>query len=142
MRRGLGLLVLVAAFATVLVAQHPDRAQATATQAPTLVMTGVLRCASGKFSALNDAGHQSFGIASVQTLSDRVRVTYTTPITAYGTAFADPDETYTIHDIDTGASGALDHMDIFIAKGGVKISPTAACISGSNIWVEAKGYLD
>lgn len=123
-----------------LVAQQASRAQATASLAPKIVMTGVIRCVGGVFEPLDDAGHQPFGISSVQTLSDRVRVNYTTTLSAYGTAFADPDETYVVNNINTGASGGYEYMDIFIAKGGAKIAPSSACISGSNIWVEAKGY--
>lgn len=136
----LGVALTGVAAITIPAAAISSSAQADA-GSPTLTMTAVIRCSNGVFSTIEDAGHRAFGVKSVSTLSDRVRVYYDVPLAAYGTAFADPDETYTINNIDTGASGALDHMDIFIAKDGVKLTPSQACISGANIWIETKGYL-
>jgi hypothetical protein len=102
---------------------------------PSLFLACVLRGVGGRFDVLDDEGHAPFGVASVETRSDRVRVHYTDPVHRLAVVTASSDETYVRAGIAAGVSGRLDCADVFFARNGSPITPAQACLSGSNAWL-------
>lgn len=102
---------------------------------PKLFLACVLRGIGGTFAVLDDTGHAPFGVAWVETLADRVRVHYTSPVYKLAAIQATSDETYVRAGIAAGVSGRLDAADVFFAQGGARVMPSQACLAGSNVWL-------
>lgn len=104
-----------------------------------------IRCDSaGVWSALNDSAHQPIGVSWVQTMSDRVRVHYQTPITLVHGGGAESDETYARHGIVAGASVGLVYADVYLVRDTDPVprpwlNPAGLYIPNSNVWVRVNG---
>jgi hypothetical protein len=107
---------------------------ATAVSTNTPDVQGAIRCTNGQYDVISDSGHTPRGITNVVTGTDRITVYYT-PMATVGSMQATADETYVINDYAVGASVGTDRVVLFLAKGGVKVSPASACLAYSNIWL-------
>lgn len=123
-----------AAIAAIAIAASTVTIRTLSSTAPTLHVSGAVRCSAGVYSAIDDSGHDPFGITSVTTMSDRVRVNYSA-MTAVSSTQVTADETYADNEVVPGASVGLDHTDILLYKAGVKVDPASVCYSGSNVWI-------
>lgn len=132
----LGTSVVVAVAALIGAAALPAGSATDPNRYDESAVKAVVRGTAYGWKTIDDAGHTPIGVHSVIEMSDRVRVVFTTPCTRIAGAGATPDETYVVNGIATGASVALGHMDILFAKNGARISPNAAQIVGSNVWVD------
>ena len=70
----------------------------------------------GYFQTIEDAGHRSTFIQSVETLADRVRLNYSPTATKVGTFFAKPDEALKAAGFTCGESVGTNSVDIFIYR--------------------------
>lgn len=86
-----------------------------------------------------DAGHRPFGVTSVETRWDRIRVHHT-PVSAIASAPAQSDETLGLAQISAHASAGLTYLDVFLRRNGVLVKPIDACLPYSNVWLLAYGW--
>lgn len=112
----------------------------TRTAAPTRFLACVVRGTASGWAVLDDAGHAPWGVASVEVLSDRVRIHYTQPQAQLAVVQATADETYVRQGIAVGVSAALDHADLFFARGTTPLAPSSVLYSGSNVWLSGDGW--
>lgn len=137
MKLAIGLWVAALALGGVLIACEERPAQGLGEDDPDLALAGTIRCTNGVYSVIDDAGHEPFGIASVQTYPTYVKVTYTSPWTKVAAMQTTPDETYVANDVTVGASVGLGFTNLKFAKGGTTVSPASVCYTGSNVWLTA-----
>jgi len=90
--------------------------------------------------ALNDAGHRPSGIASVEPLADRVRVTYSECAEKVGHLQATPDEQFAAAGVRVGASVGLCYADVFFYMGAsdVPVNPGLLSRQGANVWLSGE----
>lgn len=101
-------------------------------------VAAVLRCTGGSWGVIDDAGHAPVGVASVETLSDRVRVHYAAPLQIL-TASSDMDETYNRYGVTAGSSVGTSYTDLFFnhdsgATPRPNLNPSTICYAYSNVW--------
>jgi hypothetical protein len=102
----------------------------------------LLRDTSGVWQILDDAGHQSEGLAMVSVDSvKRLVVTYPT-VTKVGGFQVTSDETW-CGKYHPGASVGFDHALITIRNSsGTQVYADAAALVGGNFWVDMWGWID
>lgn len=137
----LGLALVVGATAAQAATTKRVSSTYAADSAPVLYLSGAIRCSGGVYSAIADAGHSPYGIASVTTTSTYVRVTFTQPLSAVGDMQITPDETYAQAGVAMGGSVGLSYVNILFAKDGNPVSPASVCYSGSNVWLNGHGFV-
>lgn len=90
------------------------------------------------WATIDDATHQSTGIASVETYSDHVRINYTFVASKVSSVQVTPDEAFASADVRVGASVGLDHLDLYFfmpSYGTAPVPPGLLTKSGANIWI-------
>lgn len=90
------------------------------------------------WTVLNDAGHTPEGIASVQMMTDRVRVHFTFTATKVSSFQATPDEAFASADVRVGASVSYAYADIYFympASGSTPVNPALLSKAGANVWL-------
>lgn len=101
-------------------------------------VAAVLRCTGGSWGVIDDAGHAPVGVASVETLRDRVRVHYAAPLQILS-ANSDMDEQYVRYGVNVGSSVGTSYTDLFFVKdtGATPrpyLNPASICYAYSNVW--------
>lgn len=86
-----------------------------------------------------DAGHRPYGVTSVETKWDRIRVHHA-QLDAIATCPPAADESYGAADITAHTSAGLSYVDVFMRRAGVLITPANACLPGSNVWLLGHGW--
>lgn len=105
---------------------------------------GTIRWTSATtWTVLNDAGHMSEGIASVQPLADRVRVTYTECGDRVRDMQVTPDEQFASASVRVGASVGLCHADVFFYMGAssTPVNPALLTKAGANVWISGSLFI-
>jgi len=86
-----------------------------------------------------EAGHRPFGVLSVETRWDRIRVHHP-PVSAIASAPAQADETLGLAQITAHVSAGLTYLDVFLRRNGVTVKPLDACLPYANVWLVGYGW--
>lgn len=101
---------------------------------------GVLDPVDGPvFGPINDAAHRPFGVLRIDPLPYGFRLWHD-PLEALGAPNVTADETLAGLDITASGSWALDHLDVTLYRGGVKVPTAQMCVRYANVWVSLVGY--
>ncbi|MBT2484850.1 MULTISPECIES: hypothetical protein [unclassified Microbacterium] len=97
----------------------------------------IRRVSATAWQAINDAGHTSTGIASVELKLDRLRVHYTFTAAKVSSFHATPDEQFTAANVRVGASVGLAYADIFFYMGTsvTPVNPALLSKENANVWL-------
>ena len=112
---------------------------------PDLTISGTIRWInSSTWVALDNAGHRPIGIASVQVMSDRVRVHYDFTAGHVSSVQVTPDEGFASAGVRVGASVGFTYMDIYFYMGtsSTPVNPTLLSKSGANVWITGTFFSD
>lgn len=91
---------------------------------------------STTWATVTDAGHVSEGIASVELLTDRVRVHFSECHAKVSSFQATPDEQFTSASVRVGASVGLCYADVFFyMTGTTPVSPALLSKAYANVWI-------
>ncbi|MBZ2197278.1 hypothetical protein [Occultella gossypii] len=136
-----------AASAQLAAAQATLDASTALTTAETLSSSGLIRGVSGRnyrlvscalrnpggttWGVISDATHTSTGVASVETMADRVRVHYDFTGLRVSSLQATTDETITEHGITAGASVGVSYADIYLYRAGEGIGDYVVYTAGA-----------
>ncbi len=91
-----------------------------------------------QWAAVNDTGHQSVGISSVEVLPDRLRVHYTFTADKVVVMQVTPDEAFTSASVRCGASAGLTYTDVYCYMPGssTPVDPSLLTKKWANIWLD------
>lgn len=100
-------------------------------------LSGTIRHSVTGWYVINDAAHQPTGFGTIETLPDRVRVWYATPVAKVGSVQVTPDESFTAAGVRVGASVGLERMDVFFYMGTSQtpVNPAQLTRANANVWV-------
>ncbi len=100
-------------------------------------LSASVRQATAGWYAITDAGHAPQGIASVQTLADRVRVHYSFTPTQITSVQATPDDQFSAAAVRLGVSVGLTYLDVFFYLGTSQtpVNPALLTRANANVWL-------
>ena len=137
MKIAIATLVAVIVWATLTLTTGLSFSQA-ATTAPVLHASGTIRCSGGVWSAINDSGHEPYGIGSISVVGNFIQVNYTSAMTEVSSVQVTADNDYNGEQVTAGASGSLGYTRINLRKGGAVVSPASVCDNPyTNSWITA-----
>jgi hypothetical protein len=99
---------------------------------------GALRNSGAGWGLINDSAHRPFGIASVTTMSDRIRVTYSATALKVGSFIIGCDERMAELGLRAGASVGTTYADIFIYRDSTTSISDYVSYNGTT-WVSFNG---
>lgn len=100
-------------------------------------LSASIRHATAGWYAISDPAHTPQGIASVQTLADRVRVHYSFTPVSITSVQATPDDQFAAAAVRVGVSVGLTYVDVFFYMGTSQtpVNPALLTRANANVWL-------
>lgn len=97
----------------------------------------IRRVSASAWDVVDDAGHCSRGIASVELRADRVRVHHDFTAWKVSSLQATPDDAFSASNVRVGASVGYAYTDIYFYMGAssAPVSPALLSKAGANVWL-------
>lgn len=100
-------------------------------------VSGVLRwCSSTSWMTVEDAGHESRGIASIELRADRVRVHYSFTAVSVSSVQLSVDDEFAAANVRVGHSVGLSYTDVYFYMGSssARVNPALLTRAGANVF--------